>query len=108
MSCPNGNLFNTVLSPESRRRVFWGVCIPVRLVLLYLMVKHPYEAGSIAKWAAAAFLLLGAPSGNQWWSRTWLSMVSLTILLVPFSQVWLVFSIALAGGVAQALFSNFC
>jgi hypothetical protein len=72
------------------------------------MVKHPYEAGTVAKWAAAAFLLLGGASGNQWWSRTWLSIVSLTILVVPVNQVWLVFAVAIAGGVVQASFSNFC
>lgn len=107
MTCPNGNLFNA-LDPTTRERIYWLVCVPTRLLLLFILVRHPIAAGSLAKIMALGFLLFVPVRESQWWSHQWLMIVSICILLVPLHQVSTVFAIAIAGGVVQALSTTFC
>lgn len=129
MSCPNGDpAFNKVLqqlvgesSPNTRKYIYYYVCIWVRLVLygavwLFREKAHiPFLVGVPS--AYAVYHLSTSPDGEQWWSKKFQLGMALLITFACVSRVvfktnstiipaLLFFS--LFGGVAQSVFVKWC
>jgi hypothetical protein len=117
MSCPNstGILLTTFhLSPEQRRIVFYGVCVPTRLSVAYLLNVFPRSVVLARVFAALSLVKLGndlrndISNPNQWWSKKAQMVTSVCVLFANVRLVpWLVaFDVLI--GVVQALYHGFC
>ena len=131
-TCPNGDPnFNLVLQklvgnskPETRKAVFYGVCIPVRLILYGLVLYFhnypaiPYIVGLLAAVAIMNLLPSFWTTGQQqWWSKRFQAIMSiliaLTCLLVILNKVGSIYIpvflfISLGSGVLQSFINPIC
>lgn len=137
--CPNNNkifdnfLFNSGLIDKNlndvekayqRRRVYYTICITLRLFLagLLLQLKDkkwlPYITAVISLYAVIS-LLFFRKQDNQWWSNNfqlWIGILMLisSILLIfnkniiPTYTLSLIFFISIFGGVFQSLLIQSC
>ena len=131
INCPNGATdFNQVLlnlfgssSPELRRNVFYGVCIPIRFLLYSLVFYYrgfyymPIIIGIFAFITTARLLSSISNPGTQWWSKRWQLVISIILLLVcvgVFLQridnraMGIVLFVSLAVGIIESLTITFC
>jgi hypothetical protein len=117
MSCPNsmGILLTTFhLSPERRRLFFYGVCVPSRLAVAYLLYLFPGLVVLARVFAALSLVKLGndlrndLSNPNQWWSKKAQMFTSVLVLFANVRLVpWLAaFDVLI--GVVQALYHGFC
>lgn len=95
--------------PSFRRALYFGVCIPIRLVILFFLATHPVLAGAVAKIAALVFLVMGGwRDAGQWWSRSMLTVMAIIILFIPVEHIKYVFLTSILVGLSQALVVDFC
>ena len=130
-NCPNGaSDFNQVLlhlfgnsSPELRRNVFYGVCIPIRFLLYSLVFYYrdfyymPIIVGLFAFITAARLLSSIFNPGTQWWSKRWQFAISIILLLVCVGvylqridnrAMGIVLFVSLTVGIIESLMISFC
>ena len=130
-NCPNGSTdFNQVLlhllgssSPELRRNVFYGVCIPIRFLLYSLVFYYrgfyymPVIVGLFAFITTVRLLSSISNPGTQWWSRRWQLVISIILLLVCVGvylqhidnhAMGIVLFVGLAVGIVESLTIAFC
>ena len=130
-NCPNGSTdFNQVLlhlfgssSPELRRNVFYGLCIPIRFLLYSLVFYYrgfyymPIIVGLFAFITTVRLLSSISNPGTQWWSRRWQLVISIILLLVcvgVFLQLidnralGILLFVSLAVGIVESLTITFC
>lgn len=129
--CPNSDPdFDKILvslvgdsKPETRRKIFYSVCIIVRL-LLYSAVYYyrdlpfmPIVVGLISLATAIRLLPSIIEPGNQWWSKRWQLFISSILVLVcaGIYLKWLdsrfmglVLFVSLLVGIIESLFIKFC
>jgi len=130
-ACPNSDpgfdqVLNSIIgnsSPELRRKLFYGVCIPVRFSL-YLLVFYyrnfkfmPIIVGLVALATAIRLSPSIINPGKQWWSKRLQFFIS-SILVLVCAGVYLnkidnramalTLFISLIVGVIQSLFITFC
>ena len=78
-------------SPEQRMQLFYGVCVPLRIALAYIVYKNaditPVKMLVLLLSAFAIYSnLLGLNSGrNVWWDRRIHLVVALAILVSAFA-----------------------
>lgn len=135
-ACPNSDPgFDRILtrlagdaSPATRRRVFYGVCIWARLLLVALVYAArgaavtPYLVGAGAALAATQLATSGALApggGRQWWSKRFHLVLALLLLAacagrvlapdrVPPAAPAALLAASLAGGIALSATVTFC
>ncbi len=130
-NCPNGaNDFNQILlnlfgssSPELRRNVFYGVCIPIRFLLYSLVFYYrgfyymPFIIGIFASITATRLLSSIFNPGTQWWSKRWQLAISIILLVVCVGvylqridnrAMGIVLFVSLAVGIIESLTITFC
>ena len=130
-TCPNGaDDFNKILlnlfgssSPELRKKVFYGVCIPIRFLLYSLIFYYrdfyymPIIVGALAFVTAARLFPNIFNPGTQWWSKRWqlaISMILLFVCIGVYLQridsrgMSIVLFISLAVGIIESLTISFC
>jgi len=131
MTCPNSDLsFNVVMqnlfgndSPELRKKLFYGICIPTRIIL-YSAVFYFRDIPILQVVVGIAALItairlypsLKAP-GNQWWSKRWHFCISVVLVIVCAATYMqkmnsivmpLVLFLSVIVGFIQSFFINFC
>jgi hypothetical protein len=90
---------------EFRRTLYFGACIPVRLVVVWYAWAHEASTAAVAKLAALVFLAVrGVHNGRpgRWWSHGLLVGVALLVLAAPPPLVKYVLLASIAAGLAQA------
>lgn len=129
--CPNSNpefnkMFDSLTgshTPETRRFLYYGVCIPLRLWIYLLLWKY---RNSKALLAAVALVSLGTiirkvpgmyKSKTQWWSQQFQVAISVLMLIASvavwmgkadpsiISTIWL---ISIIGGLIQSVIHPIC
>jgi hypothetical protein len=119
-SCPNSSgiiwrLFH--LSPIQRKTLFFGVCVPIRLLIAYVTYHYPYPImfPLIFIFATATVVKLGIDGigngtqyGTQWWSKWFQLLIALFIILGSRSHVVQLLLISVVGGILQAVTNGFC
>lgn len=133
MSCPNGNKsFNKVLkkllghdpTPSDRKKIFYFVCIIVRLCLLLILYKykdHPviqYSALILSIFAIYHLSMsIKDDPDTQWWSRKFqlvmaclLALAAVLIIYNKIDSIYLsiLFGASLLGGFLKSLTITFC
>jgi len=129
--CPNSdNDFNKIIAslmgnslPETRRKLFYFTCIPVRLVLFFMVYYFrnwtymPFLLGIISFITAIRLSKSVFDPGTQWWSKRWQFFISTILFIVCVSVYFkkidnsamsIVLFISLAIGILQSLFIKFC
>lgn len=131
MSCPNSDpQFDKVLqninlnpTPDLRQKLYYMVCIWVRLILFYLVYYYrherwmPYVVGIFSLVAIANLSKSVEKPGRQWWSKRFDLIVSILVVLVcigvvlkkvdPVYMSGLLFA-SLFGGIVQSFLTKFC
>jgi len=130
-NCPNGATdFNQVLlnlfgssSPELRRNVFYGVCIPIRFLLYSLVFYYrgahymPIIVGALAFVTVVRLVPTIFNPGTQWWSKRWQLAISIILLLVCIGvylqridnrAMGIVLFVSLSVGIIESLMISFC
>jgi hypothetical protein len=126
---PNGDpQFNQILeamlgssSPELRRNLFYGVCIPVRFTLyaaVFLFRDVPYLSVFIGLIALITAIRLSGSvvdPGTQWWSKRWQFIISIVLFAVCVAVYFnkldsrgmaVVLFISLFGGILESLMNH--
>jgi len=126
---PNGDpQFNKTLdvmlgssSPELRRNLFYGVCIPVRFMLytaVFIFRDLPYFSVFIGLVAILTTIRLSGSMvdpGTQWWSKRWQFIISIVLFLVCVGVYFkkidsrsmaVVLFISLFGGIIESLMNH--
>ena len=131
MTCPNSDPnFNLILkslfgndSPDLRKKVFYGICIPTRIIL-YSAIFYFRDIPILQAVVGIAALIttirlissLQAP-GNQWWSKRWQFFISVVLVIVCAATYMqkmnsivmpLVLFLSVVVGFIQSFFINFC
>lgn len=130
-NCPNSDLdFDKILvslvgdsKPETRRKIFYSVCIIVRF-LLYLAIYYyrdlslmPILVGLISLATAIRLLPSIKEPGNQWWSKRWQLFISVILVIVcvgiyfkrlDSSFMGIVLFVSLLVGIIESFFIKFC
>ena len=129
--CPNSDIdFDKTLVnlvgnslPQTRKKLFYFACIPVRLTLYFLVYYYrnwiymPFLVGIIS--LITAIRLSGSiiVPGTQWWSKRWQFLVSTGLVGVCVGVYFkkidtmgmsIVLFISLIVGIIESLFINFC
>lgn len=135
-TCPNSDPnFDAILtrffkndSPQFREKLFYYVCIWVRLALFSLILYFkdkwwiPIIVGGFSLFAIFSlsrnFIFNGVGGGNQWWSKTFQLIMAILVLLactlVYFKKISntciipILLFISLLGGLFQSIFIKFC
>ena len=131
-TCPNSDpafvptfarLLGHEATPEDRRKLYYSVCVVVRIVVLYVVAKNHKNAivQTLAGIAGLITMLRLAPSlrtpGRQWFSKRfqWFIglclVVSSTLAIAQKSPTWItpvVFFASILGGILQSLWVPFC
>ena len=138
MSCPNSDKnFDKTLSnfvditsedyPNTRKHIFYGVCVPVRL-MLYTLVFIYRDAPAIQYIIAIASLIAIINLGNtllnndtvtnQWWSKKFQLFIAILLLIstvlkisgynISTMVVPIILFASLFGGVLQSMLITFC
>jgi hypothetical protein len=134
MSCPNSDPnFDKILSrftdtssptyPEYRMRLYYGVCILVRLALYSLVYVYREERWMQITVLALSLFAVGNlhqavwTPGRQWWSKRFQLLMSTLVVVAcalvlsnkldPIYVPVLLFT-SLFGGITQSMFVKFC
>ncbi len=137
MSCPNSDpafdkIFKKMHSsyspeidyPTFRKKVYYGVCIWVRLILFTIILYYkdkkwmPYVVGLLSI-VSIVNLYPNRDNKQQWWSKKFDLVVSIMILIscvmilvkntrVPTVVVPMLLYMTLLGGIIQSKFITFC
>ncbi len=109
--------------PSNRKKVYYGVCIWVRLILYTLVFYYrdfkymPYIVGGFSIFAILNLKDSVYNPGKQWWSKRFDLAISVLLLLsclgvivgkVPSITVPILLYLSLFGGVIQSFFITFC
>ncbi len=127
--CPNSDPnFNKVLSrwveptPQNRQNIYYMVCIPVRIILYYLVYlyrDHPLTPAIVSLFSIMTMTHLypDLETGKQWWSKRWDYYISL-LLVIACIGVYMkkidsrvmpgLLYLSLVGGIVQSLRVEFC
>jgi amino acid permease len=132
--CPNSDpKFDKVMAkffdisakdyPSNRKKVFYGICIWVRLALYYYIYKHkdekyiPYVVGALAIGSIMHLKSSIKNPGRQWWSKRFDLVISVLLLLscigvvngkIPSVYIPNLLFLSLASGIFQSLSVTFC
>lgn len=130
-ACPNGNpdfydMFDSIVgnhTPETRRRLYYGVCIPLRLSIFFLMMAFHRNKVLLTIVAILALIELfrkgsrwNEPS-RQWWSVRFQTVMAASIFIAAsgalfgkIDSVWLprLWLLSIFGGVAQNMWTPIC
>lgn len=127
--CPNSDPnFNKVLStwidptPQVRQNLFYMVCIPVRIILYYIVYlyrDHPITPFVVALLSILTMVHLhpDLDTGRQWWSKRWDYYISLLLIVVCIGVAMKkvdsrlmpgLLYLSLVGGILQSLRVTFC
>lgn len=110
MACPNSNLFEK--DPAFRQSLYYGACLPIRLIVLFYMWAYEVPSAAAAKFASLVFLFFTDHrrriQSRQWWSHGFVVGIASLIVLVPTHLVKWVFAASILGGIAQASNTTFC
>jgi len=106
--------------PENRKKIFYYICIWVRLILyssLFYLIKFRFViyilfiAAFVACWQ-----LISNINGTQWWSKKWQLFISICLLILTGYSIYndnneynkyipILLLISLFGGIIQSLFN---
>lgn len=131
MICPNSDPnFNIILkslfgndSPDLRKNVFYGMCIPTRIIL-YSAIFYFRDIPILQAVVGIAALITAARlfsslrnPGNQWWSKRWHFFISVVLVIVCAATYMqkmnsivmpLVLFLSVLVGFIQSFFIDFC
>lgn len=129
--CPNGNpdfydMFDSIVgnhTPETRRRLYYGVCIPIRLSIFFLLLvshRNKILLAIVSILALIEFFRKGSrwnePS-RQWWSVRLQTVMAAMIFVVcsgalfgKIDSVWLprLWLLSIFVGIAQNVRTPIC
>ena len=130
MNCPNDDqnftlllnkLFKKQVTPEDRKKLFYLVCIPLRLLLIILLFI--YSSNQYVQYLFvflslfACYNLYTSTVTTQWWSKKYQLLMSVLMVVcgslviygkLPPKILAVLFCISWLGGLLQSLTINFC
>ena len=131
MSCPNGDpSFNTILrnlvgsaTPETRRAVYYGICIWVRAILYGLVWL--YRSSTWIPWVLLVFGGLSIlqlwksvwNAGTQWWSKRFQLAIAIALVIASIGRIQYsvdtrilpaILWTSLLGGLVQSVWTRWC
>jgi len=118
-----GMLNKTEDTVLQRRRIYYTICIFVRLAIAGLVFQlrekkwMPYAIGVVALLSIAKLYTSIKDPGNQWWSKRFALVIAILLLLsailikyekIPSSIPSILIVIGVVGGGVQSLFIKAC